>query len=98
MLFTIPGDQGAAPPYMQAIPIGVHPQAPPGLQSAVVWQPPQRPAMHRPHPHTRSSVVEHGKPTKAGMRPGGVAVGLGSGAGGGIVGHWPGGHEPGWQG
>jgi hypothetical protein len=67
--------------------MGVQPQAPPDLQSAVVWQPPQRPAMHLPQPQMRSSVVRQGKPTNDGMRPGGAAVGLGSGAGGGTVGH-----------
>ena len=76
-----------APPYTHAMPIGVHPQTALGLQSWLVWQPPQRPAMQRPHPQTMSSVALHGKPTNAGMRPGGAAVGLGSGAGGGIVGH-----------
>ncbi len=40
----------------------------------------------------------HGKPTNAGIRPGGVAVGLVSTGGGGIDGHCPGGHVPGWHG
>ncbi len=80
------------------MPMGVHVQTPPDLQSLVVWQPPQRPAMHRPQPQMRSSVVAHGKPTNEGMRPGGAAVGLVSSAGGLKVGHCPGGHEPGWQG
>ena len=75
--------------------MGVHAQAPPDLQSLVVWQPPQRPAMHRPQPQMRSSLVPHGKPMNDGMRPGGAAVGLVSSAGGLIVGHWPGGQAPG---
>lgn len=51
--------------------------------------------MHLPQPQIMSSVVAHGNPTNAGMSPGGAAVGLGSGAGAGIVGHCPGAHTPG---
>lgn len=78
--------------------MGVHPHRPPDLQSRSVWQPPQRPLRHLPQPQMRSSLAWHGNPTNAGISPGLMAVGLGSGAGGGSEGHCPGGHVPGWQG